>query len=337
MPRLTTIGGQERYVARVTRLDDGLHCIDLEFQGQPGVIASYLLEEAGERALIEIGPTSTLDTLLEALRSLGVEPETISKVLVTHIHLDHAGAAGTFIKRHPHAQLFVHEIGARHMIDPSKLLASATRIYGDMMEPLWGTFDPVPEENITRLSDDNRIAIGSRHINALYTPGHASHHVSFHDADRGIVFAGDVAVVRMQGCEHVRPATPPPDIDLELWTESLERLRGLHAHTLCLTHFGPFGDVDWHLTETRDHLYEWADIVSHALQSGQDRLTIVDTIRLHADRALHRITNDASIFEHYELAAPLGMSVDGYLRYFKKRAEQAAPSPSSRVGADGHQ
>jgi len=311
-------------VAIVTRMDDGLHCIDLGHQGQPGVIASYLLEDAGERALIEIGPTSTLDTLLAGLDSLGVDPRTISRILVTHIHLDHAGASGTFIKRFPQAQLVVHEIGAPHMIDPSKLIASATRIYGETMGTLWGDVEPVPEENITLLSDNETIRVGNTELTALYTPGHASHHVVYHEASRGAVFAGDVAVVRVQGCPYVRPATPPPDVDLDLWTESLNRLRGLHAQLLYLTHFGPFADVEWHLTEAQDGLYEWAEMVSRAIESGQERLEIVDNLRLYTDRELRQLTDSLTVSEQYELAAPLGMSVDGYLRYFKKRAERTA-------------
>ena len=314
-------------MSQVTQLDSSLHCIDLDFQGQPGVIASYLIEDGGEHALIEIGPTSTLDALLAALASLGIGPESISKLLVTHVHLDHAGASGTFLRRFPGAHLYVHEIGAPHMIDPSRLVASATRVYGDMMGPLWGEVAPVPEDRLTTLSDGDAVTVGTKHLSALYTPGHASHHVVFHDAERAAVFAGDVAAVRLQDVRYVRPPTPPPDIDLELWTESLQRLRELHPRSLYLTHFGPSTDVEWHLQETHDRLYAWKDLVQQALESGQERPEIVDRIMLHADGELLRLSNDATLLRRYELAAPYGMSVDGLLRFLKKQARtSAAPS-----------
>lgn len=307
-------------MATVQDLGDGLRCIDLEFQGQPGVIAAYLLENAGELALIEIGPTSTLDTLLRALHDIDIPPERISKVLVTHIHLDHAGAAGTFIRHFPQAHLYVHEIGAPHMLDPTKLLASAQRIYGDMMGPLWGDFEPVPEGKLITIGEGDTVEIGNRKLDVLYTPGHASHHVVFHDAERGGVFTGDVAAVRLQGYSYIRPPTPPPDIDLELWSESIARVLDLHPREMYLTHFGRFMDVESHMAETRRRLYDWAEIVERALESGQDRPEMTDNLRLHADRELLEQTSDAGVIERYELATPYGMTVDGYLRYFKKRA-----------------
>jgi len=307
-------------VPNITQLDDGLYLIDLHFQGQPGVIASYLIEDAGERALIEIGPTSTLGTLLGALQTMDIDPDSISKVLVTHVHLDHAGASGTFMRRFPRSQLFVHEMGAPHMIDPSRLVASATRIYGDMMDTLWGAIEPVSEDRMTILVDGDTVTVGAKRLATLYTPGHASHHVAFHDPERDAVFTGDVGAVRLQDIRYVRPATPPPDIDLELWSESLERIRELHPRVLYVTHFGPSTDVEWHLQEARDHLYEWGAIVQRAMQSGQDREEIVDLIRRHGDGELLQLTDDPSVIVRYELSTPYGMSVDGYLRYYRKRA-----------------
>lgn len=305
----------------VRRIDEGLSLIDLKFQGRPGVIAAYLLEDAGERALIEIGPGSTLDVLLEGLREAGVPPESISKILVTHIHLDHAGAAGSFIRRFPETQLYVHENGAPHMADPEKLLASATRIYGDMMEPLWGEFLPVPSENITVIGDGQTITVGTRTLVEYFTPGHASHHVIYHESDSGHVFTGDVAAVRLQGHGYVRPPTPPPDLDLEAWGESIERIRQLRPSSLNLTHFGPFADVDRHLQEASSRLLAWADIVQRALEVGQDRPAIVDNLTIRGDAEILEETRDPEAVLGYELATPYGMSVDGYLRYFRKRSQ----------------
>lgn len=311
-------------MSEIIQLDDGLHCIDLNFQGLPGVIASYLIEEGDERALIETGPSSTLDALLSGLRSVGVKPQSISKLLVTHIHLDHAGASGTLLRRFPQAHLYVHERGVRHMIDPSKLLASATRIYGDMMDTLWGPVEPVPKDKLTALHDGDRVMVGTRRLDVLYTPGHASHHVAFYEAARGAVFTGDVASVRLQDVRYVRPATPPPDIDLELWAESLDRVQELRPRVLYLTHFGSFTDVEWHLREVREQLYGWKHVIERALEVGQDREAIVDSVRLRADGELLKLTNDAATLERYELAAPYGMSVDGYLRYLTKKEEAGA-------------
>lgn len=301
-------------------LGDGLHSIDLNFQGQPGVITSYLLQSGGERALIEVGPGSTLDSLLGGLQAVDVDPGTIDKVLVTHIHLDHAGAAGAFLRRFPRAQFYVHEIGLPHMIDPAKLIASATRIYGDMMGPLWGDFEPVPEDRATALADGDIVSVGDMSLRALYTPGHASHHVVYHDEERRRVFTGDVAGVRLAGMQYVRPPTPPPDLDLEAWQESIERVRALRPDALYLTHFGPFPDVGRHLDDTRDRLLAWAKIVREAIAGGQDQPELVDNLRLHGDAELRRETDDAAILQRYELATPYGMTVDGFRRYFRKRA-----------------
>jgi glyoxylase-like metal-dependent hydrolase (beta-lactamase superfamily II) len=305
-----------------TRLDEGLALIDLNFQGHPHVIGAYLMEDAGERVLIESGPTSTLDALLGGLRHLGVAPQSISKVLVTHIHLDHAGASGTFIKRFPQATLHVHELGTRHMVDPEKLWSSASRIYGDMMVPLWGSIDPIPQDKVVSLQDGDTVAVGSRRLAVVYTPGHASHHVAYYDPEREAVFTGDVAAVRLPGMAYVRPPTPPPDIDLEAWDQSIERVRGLRPHTLNLTHFGPFTDVERHLQETRERLHAWGEVVREAQESGQGRPEMVDRLMMYGNKEIMRETDSAEVMEEYELATPYGMTVDGYLRYFRKQAER---------------
>lgn len=300
--------------------DHGLHCLDLDFQGRPGVIASYLLEDAGERALIETGPASTIESLLAALATLNIDPDSISKLLVTHIHLDHSGAAGVWMRRFPRAHLYAHEIGMPHLVDPTKLIASATRIYGDMMGPLWGPVEPVPEDRLNALTNNDVVTVGDRTLNVLYTPGHASHHVAYYDERRSAVFTGDVAAVRLQGQSYVRPPTPPPDLDLEAWMRSIERLRELRPDVLYLTHFGGFTDIDRHLADAGQRLYAWSDVVLKAKESGQDRPELTDTLRLHADRELLQTTNDAGVVQSYELATPYGMSVDGYLRYFRGRS-----------------
>ncbi|HZU14443.1 MAG TPA: MBL fold metallo-hydrolase [Chloroflexota bacterium] len=307
-------------MAGVLRIDDSIHLIDLDFQGVPGVIGAYLIDGGDEKALVEIGPTSTLDSLLTGLTEAGTAPEEIGKILVTHIHLDHAGGAGTFIRRFPQARLYVHEVGASHMVDPLKLWHSASRIYGDMMEPLWGSIEPIPADKIVSMGDNVSIQVGRLALTAVYTPGHASHHVAYHDADRDVVLTGDVAAVRLQGVGYVRPPTPPPDIDLEAWDRSLDRLRDLRPRRLLLTHFGPFDDVAHHLDAAQQRLHAWADVVRRAEESGQGRPEIVDNLMLHGNRELMAVTTRADALQAYELATPYGMTVDGYLRYFRKAA-----------------
>ncbi|MBA2364740.1 MAG: MBL fold metallo-hydrolase, partial [Chloroflexia bacterium] len=189
--------------------------LDLRFQGEAEAIASYLLIGAEDAALIETGPTSTLGSLMAGLAAAGVAPDRVTKVLLTHIHLDHAGAAGSLMRLLPNASVYVHAAGAHHLIDPAKLLASAQRIYGKHMDRLWGEVLPVPAERVVVLDDGERIIAGGRELTALYTPGHASHHIAYWDATGRGIYTGDAAGIRLPGGEAVLPPTPPPDLDLE--------------------------------------------------------------------------------------------------------------------------
>jgi glyoxylase-like metal-dependent hydrolase (beta-lactamase superfamily II) len=177
----------------IRQLEPDLFLIDHEFQGVPGTIVSYLLTDGDDLTLIETGPATTMDTLLAGVRAAGFDPDQITRLIVTHIHLDHAGGAGSLIQRLPRARLFVHRVGAPHMVDPSKLLSSATRIFEEDMERLWGEILPVPEDRVVVLDDEATLRVGDRVLEALHTPGHASHHLAFHDAERGVIFTGDVA------------------------------------------------------------------------------------------------------------------------------------------------
>ena len=213
----------------IQQLEPDLFLIDHKFQGVPGTIASYLLVDGDDLTLIETGPATTMETLLAGVQAAGFDPDQITRLIVTHIHLDHAGAAGSLIQRLPRARLFVHRVGAPHMIDPSKLLASATRIFQEDMEQLWGEILPVPEERVVILDDESTLRIGGRVLKALYTPGHASHHLAYYDAESGVIFTGDVAGARLSEAEYLRPPTLPPEVDLTLWRQSITRLRSLQA------------------------------------------------------------------------------------------------------------
>ena len=222
----------------------GVTYTDLMHRGRPRVIATAVIQSPAGVALVDPGPTSCLETLRSALADAGIAIADVRALLLTHIHLDHAGATGSLLRENPDIAVYVHERGAPHMIDPSKLLASAARLYGDEMDALWGPFLPVPEASVRVLAGGERIEAADRRFDVAYTPGHASHHVSFLDRESGIAFVGDVAGVRTGHELFVLPPTPPPDIDVEIWAQSIELVRQWRASTLLVTHFGAHEDPD---------------------------------------------------------------------------------------------
>jgi glyoxylase-like metal-dependent hydrolase (beta-lactamase superfamily II) len=223
-----------------------LESIDVLHVGIPGVICCHKV--GGD--LIDPGPTASVDTLLAALGD-----EEPRRLLLTHIHLDHAGASGWLVRRFPHLEVWVSEVGAPHLIDPSKLIKSATRLYGDEMERLWGEIVPVPEENIRTFSGGE--AVDGWRVEA--TPGHASHHVSYLREDEGWAFVGDVAGVRVVP-GYITPPTPPPDIDLEAWQGSLDRVQAWDPSLLALAHFGAYDDVEDHIARLRGAIVRWGEL-----------------------------------------------------------------------------
>lgn len=224
-----------------------MRLIDVRHLGRERVIGCWVLDGV----LIDPGPTSSLENLLEALGG-----ETPRALLLTHVHLDHAGASGTIVRRWPELPVYVHERGARHLADPAKLLASASRLYGDQMERLWGEVAPVPERNLRPLRGGEKL-LG---FEVAYTPGHASHHVSYLHTDSGRAFVGDTAAVRIPPSDLVLPPTPPPDIDLDLWNRSIDRILEWEPTSLGLTHFGAVEDPGGHLRVVRDRLREQAEL-----------------------------------------------------------------------------
>lgn len=276
--------------------------IDHFFQGVPGAIASYLLP-GPDLTLIEAGPASTTPALLANIRAAGFGPADITRLVVTHIHLDHAGAAGLLLRHCPRAKVFVHPRGAKHLIDPSKLIASAERIYGDQMQTLWGEIIPVPEDRVVIVNDGDMVGP----LQAIDTPGHAVHHHSYYDASTGTVFTGDVAGVRVDTTRYVRPPTPPPELDLEAWAKSIERLRRLSPRRLCLTHFGEHEDVAWHLDDLQARLNTWRDWLSADLSPR--------TLEEHEVGLL-----SPDLAARYERVGTYQACVDGFARYFAKRA-----------------
>ncbi len=292
--------------------------IDLQFQSVSKVIAAYLLETSDGLALIETGPTTTLDALESGIEQLGRDPAEIRHLLVTHIHLDHAGAAGLLMERLPDTRLFVHEVGAPHSIDPTNLIRSATRIYGDQMETLWGKIVPVPADRVEAVTNGSLIELGDRTLSVHYTPGHASHHVAFRDLRHNLMFTGDVAGIRIPPSSDVLPPTPPPDIDVPLWHASVARLRELAPARLLLTHFGVVNDVSAHLDLLDQRLDEWVALIESLLRQGVERDAMVERLIEHVSAQMESDgTTDVAL--QTALATPYGMAVDGLLRYLHKR------------------
>ena len=288
--------------------------LDLNFQGRPHAIASYLIRHGDAVILIESGPGSTLAALQAGLAQEGLSASDVTHVLLTHIHLDHAGAAG-WLAQHG-AEIYVHPIGAPHMLNPDKLIASATRIYGDRMESLWGEFLPVPQNQLKIPNDAEAVRIGGAEFIPLNTPGHAEHHYVYLFEE--IAFCGDVGGVRIPGYQYLRVPMPPPELHIERWHASIARIRKEKPARIAPTHFGIFDDVEWQLREVEmglDSAARWLDATMAAEPSiEQMRQSYTDWIMAEGEQ----IGLDTEVVKAYELANPLGMSADGLLRYWKK-------------------
>jgi glyoxylase-like metal-dependent hydrolase (beta-lactamase superfamily II) len=300
-------------------LASGISYVDLHFQDTPRVIATAVLRGPHGVALVDPGPSSSLATLRAALERAGIAMRDVSALLITHIHLDHAGAAGTLVRENPNLRVFVHAKGAPHLTDPGKLLASAARLYGDAMDRLWGEVAPVPGAALVVLHGGERIEEGGRSLEVAYTPGHASHHVSYFAADAAIAFVGDTAGVKVVAGGDVLPPTPPPDVDLEAWEESLARIERWRPETLFLTHFGPAGTVGSHLSTLRDRLQTAGRLVKASLdRDGTDEEReswFVEECR----RQLRQRMSDSDA-RVYEVAGRFDLSWRGLARYWRKRA-----------------
>lgn len=291
-----------------------IHVLDLNFQGRPHAIASYALPHQDGVALIESGPGSTLPALEAALRALGYGLDDVTHVLLTHIHLDHAGAAGALARRG--AQICVHPVGAPHMLRPEKLIASATRIYGDDMDRLWGKFLPVPEENLRVVTDGEEIVLGGMRLVAFDTPGHAEHHHAYLLEDT--LFTGDVGGVRLPGPPYLRLPMPPPELHLEKWRQSVKKMRRLKPRRLAPTHFGLYEDADWHLAAIETFLNEVDAWLEKVMPADPD----VEKLRqdfVHWQTEQGRAAGiSEETLDVYEVANPSWMSAYGMQRYWRK-------------------
>ena len=291
--------------------------IDLNFRGSPRVIATAVVAGTDGIALIDPGPTSCLPTLEAGLRDRGYTLRDVRALLLTHIHLDHAGAAGTIVERVPEVRVHVHERGAPHLIDPAKLLASATRLYGDQMETLWGAFLPVPADRIVVLQGGERLAVAAQTFRVASTPGHAKHHVCYLDEQSGMAYVGDTGGVRVSGDYLIAP-TPPPDIEVETWHASLDAIDAWQPVSLFLTHFGPVTPARAHLARFRQTLTSAAEAVKTSMTAGgtdEEKVRrFVEQMRRDVRQALPEHEAKAA-----ELAAPFEQLWQGLARYWLKR------------------
>jgi glyoxylase-like metal-dependent hydrolase (beta-lactamase superfamily II) len=301
-------------------LASGLDYIDLQFLGRSHIIATVVAHGAIGAALIDPGPSTSLDTLGAALEAKGIGWADVRQILLTHIHLDHAGATGTILERHPLIEVLVHEKGAPHMVDPAKLLASAGRLYGDDMNRLWGEVKPVPRGRVRALGGGETLHVAGREMAVAYTPGHASHHVSYLDVASRVAFVGDTAGVRRGGGNYVMPPTPPPDIDIDEWQASQRRILAWDPESLFVTHFGPFGGARQHFQALFENISDWSRIVRRlladpALAEPDREARFVDEVY----RELRRRLGDVQAAD-YVLAGGLNYSYRGLARYWRNRA-----------------
>lgn len=298
-----------------------IETIDLNFLGTEQVIASYLLlGDSGSAAIVETGPTTCLERLSSGLKDYGVAPEDVRQVFLTHIHLDHAGASGHLAELLPEATFYVHRVGYPHLVDPSKLLKSATRIYGERMDELWGETRPVPEGRIVALHGEaDEIEAAGGVLVAHDTPGHAYHHLAYLEPESGVLFTGDVAGIRLPGQSYVRPPTPPPEVDIEAWVRSINRVRQLGPRSLWPTHFGSYDDVERHLSELEQRLQDWLLFVEERVDAGSGLEEIAAELKDKGDAEMLAEGASPEESEHYDLAGTYEMLAAGIVRYVEKR------------------
>lgn len=323
-------------VPPIERYRDGVIAIDTLTGGMPSVTAGYLLD-APRPALIECGPARPVANVIAGLRALGMDPDDLAYLVLTHIHLDHAGGAGDIAAAFPNATIVVSEVGARHMHDPTRLNASAEQVYGELFGTVYGPCTPIESRRLLGVADGDRIHLGGgRELELLYTPGHAKHHVGVHDSGTDAIFSGDSVGVKLPGMTHIRPATPPADFHLEAALRSLQRYVERAPSRVYLAHYGPVDPPDEALHEASDRLRLWAATAEAAYREGsattwaRDQIAggptgteldhVAETLRRRfADELVAAQTSDPHQEERLELLSGFGSNAAGLLRYFRRR------------------
>jgi glyoxylase-like metal-dependent hydrolase (beta-lactamase superfamily II) len=297
--------------------------VDLNFCNTPKAIATGVYGSDAGVVLVDPGPGSCIETLRALLQAQGIRVSDIQSVLLTHIHLDHAGATGLLVEENPKIRVFVHEKGAPHVIDPSKLINSANQLWGEEgVARLWGRVLPVPQSNLQVLGERNQIVAGGHAFDVRYTPGHASHHVSYFDGQSGIAWAGDTAGLRFTSQVFTLPPTPPPDIDLEAWRESIATLRAWRPEIVFITHFGPYSGVSDHLDHLETSLRDVADLAKRAIDSDLPDEAKYEQFRAEVVAYIRRagVEDELGPLEH---VGPLEFNWRGLVRYWRKRTTKA--------------
>jgi len=293
--------------------------IDLNFCDTPKAIATGVYAGDAGAVVIDPGPGSCIDTLQSSLAAQGIGVRDIDSLLITHIHLDHAGATGLLVRDNPRIRVFVHEKGAPHVVDPSKLINSANQLWGvEGVARLWGQVIPVPESNLYVLGERAQITAGGRPFDVRYTPGHASHHVSYFDDRSGLVWAGDTAGLRFTSKVFTLPPTPPPDIDLEAWRDSLAKIREWKPETVFITHFGPYSGAAQHLDHMETSLHDVAEIARHAIQTDASDEAKYERFKADVTAYVRSAVNEEEI-RPLEFVGPLEFNWRGLVRYWKKK------------------
>ena len=309
---------------RTATVASGVTAIDTVMAGERELNAVYLLD-GPEPCLVETGPGADHDRLTASLDALGVDTDDLAHVVVTHIHMDHAGGAGALLLRYPRATVWVHEAGARHLVDPTRLTASTARTYGqERMRSLFGDMRAVPAARVRAVVDGERIPLGPRSLRVLHTPGHASHHIALHDDGSGAMFTGEAVGSYLPWARCVRPALPPPEVDLEAALASIRRILDREPTTLLTSHFGAVPDVATTCETAAERIKTWAADVRHLLEEDIDT-SEEDILEALTRRAGHEFEADAGRpfeQERYDVLGSIRMNAQGIARYWRKRWER---------------
>ncbi|MEX0659604.1 MAG: MBL fold metallo-hydrolase [Egibacteraceae bacterium] len=318
----------------IENLPNGLRAVDTRTAGMSKVTAGYLID-APRPTLVECGPALSIDTVIDALRGLGMEPGDLAYLVCTHIHLDHAGGAGDIAAAFPSATVVVSDVGARHLVDPTRLNASSRRVYGELMDTVYGDCTPIEAQRVRGVADGEILDLGGgRRLDLLYTPGHAKHHIAAFDDDTGALFVGDSVGVKMPGMAVIRPATPPPDFDLVLAHRTLDRYRTLDPAMLYLAHYGAVDPPEQALAEASERLDLWAETAEAAFHEARaggrhDELDhVADTLgRRFADELAIPADGDPDAARRVALLTGVRSNAMGLVRYFRERDKGRTEAP----------
>lgn len=302
----------------VTSLGNEVFQIDTEQSGYAGITAGYLIR-GSKPCLVETGTASSADTVVSALKEVGIDKNDLATIVVTHVHLDHAGGAGHLTSHFPKSQLIAHERGARHLVDPSRLMASARRVFGRLLDEVMGELLPTPVERVTSLGDIGTIDLGDgRSLRTFYAPGHASHHIGLIDSASGDLYVGDAAGVYIQETKTQRPATPPPDFDLETTLNSIELFRSIAPKRLLFSHYGPVTDINETLDVSIEELRLWVELVRGARHQQLDLDHAIAMIKEKTRERYARLMNDTALSQKFEELNSTGANIVGINRWLDR-------------------